>query len=123
MSLPTAAPVQRTVPSAAEHELLVRRLGKPRGARRDLAGERLLRGVLQRLGFRSARGGVGDEDEAVEAADGVAFDHDFAGLADLRLEQRILAQPPHQHAGAAIDEAFGQPFVQGVGQLVLDARA
>ena len=53
----------------------------------------------------------------------MAFDHDLAGLVDFRLEPCILAQPPHQHAGAAIDEALGEPLVQGVGQLVLDARA
>ena len=52
---------------------------------------------------------------------GVAFDHDFAGLADFGFERRVLAQPPHQHAGAAIDEALGQPLVQRIGELVLDA--
>ena len=114
-----AGPAQRAV--GGEHELVVRRLRQPRGARVDLAGERLLRGVLQRLGFGSARRGVGREHEAVEPADGVAFDHDLAGFADLRLELRVLAQPPHQHAGAAVDEALGQPLVQRVGQLVLDA--
>ena len=40
---------------ARQHELGVRRLGKPRGARGDLAGQRLLRGVLQGLRLRAAR--------------------------------------------------------------------
>ena len=51
----------------------------------------------------------------------MALDHDLAGLADFGFELRILAQPPHQHAGAAVDETFGQPLVQRIGQLVLDA--
>ena len=38
-----------------QHELLVRGLREPRGARVDLAGQRLLRGAGKRLGFR-ARG-------------------------------------------------------------------
>ena len=50
----------------------------------------------------------------------MALDHDLAGLADVGLEPGVLAQPPHQHAGAAVDEALGQPLVQCVGELVLD---
>ena len=106
-----------------EHELLVRRLRQPRRARVDLAGQRLLRRAGKRLRFRARGRGVGREHEAVEPADGVAFDHDFAGLADVGFEHRVLAQPAHQHAGAAVDEALGQPLVQRVGQLVLHARA
>ncbi len=107
-------------PSVAEHELLVRRLREPRGARVDLAGERLLRGAGERLGFRARGRCVGREHEAVEPADGVAFDHDFTGLADVGFERGVLAQPAHQHAGAAVDEALGEPLVQRVGELVLD---
>ena len=116
-----ADPAERAV--GGEHELRVGRLRQPRGARLDLAGERLLR--------RGARApwrpdppavGVGREAEAVEPADRVAFDDDFAGLGDFGFQHRVLSQPPHQHAGAAVDEAFGQPLVQRVGQLVLDAR-
>ncbi len=98
----------------------VRRLGKPGGARGDLAGKRFLRGVLQRLGLRSARGGVGQKHKSIETADHMAFDDDFAGFVDLRLKLGVLAQPPHQHAGAAIDEALGEPLVQRVGELVFD---
>ena len=50
----------------------------------------------------------------------MALDHDLAGLVDLRFQHRVLAQPPHQHAGAPIDETFGQPLVQRVGEPVLD---
>ena len=41
-------------------------------------------------------------------------------LSDLGFQHRVLSQPPHQHAGAAVDEALGQPLVQRIGQLVLD---
>ena len=37
-----------------------------------------------------------------------------------RLQRRVFTQPPHQHAGAAIDETLGEPLVQRVGQLVFD---
>src|SRR5437868_926636 len=50
----------------------------------------------------------------------MALDHDLAGLADVSLERRILAQAAHQHAGATIDEALGKPLMQRVGELVLD---
>ncbi len=80
-----AGPAQRAV--GGEHELIVRRLGKPRRARRDLAGERLLRGVLQRLRFRAARRRIRHEDESVEPADDMAFDHDLAGLVEFGIER------------------------------------
>ena len=51
----------------------------------------------------------------------MALDHDLAGLADFGFECRVLSQPPHQHAGAAIDETFGETLVQRIRQLVLDA--
>ena len=53
----------------------------------------------------------------------MAFDDDIAGLVDLRLQRCVFAQPPHQHAGAAIDETLGEPLVQRVGKLVLDAAS
>ena len=111
-------PPDRTV--GREHELPVRRVGEARGARIDLSRQRLLRSTGERFCFRARGRGIGREYEAVEPADGVALDHDVAALADVGLEHRVLAQPAHQHAGAAIDEAFGQSFVQRVRQLVLD---
>ena len=51
----------------------------------------------------------------------MALDDDFAGFRDFRFEHRVLSQPPHQHAGAAVDEALGQTLVQRVGQPVLYA--
>ena len=91
------------------------------GARVDLAGERLLRGGAQRLAFGTRGRGVGGELEAGEPADRVALDDHFAGFGDFGFEHRVLAQPPHQHAGAAVDEALGETLVQRVGQPVLDA--
>ena len=103
-----------------EHELLVRRLRQPRRARVDLAGQRLLRRAGSALASEPAADASGANMKAVEPADGMAFDHDLAGLADFSFEHRVLAQPPHQHAGAAVDEALGQTLVQRIRQLVLD---
>ena len=50
----------------------------------------------------------------------MALDGDFASLSDFSFQHRVLSQPPHQHAGAAVHEAFGQAFMQRIGQLVLD---
>ena len=113
-----AEPADRAI--GGEHDLLVGRLREPRGARVDLARQRLLGGAGQRLGLRAGRRGRRREHEAVEPADHVALDHHLAGLADVGLERRVLAQAPHQHAGAAIDETLGQPLVQRIGQPVLD---
>ena len=50
----------------------------------------------------------------------MALDHDFACLSDFSFQHCVFSKPPHQHAGAAVDEALGQPFVQRIGQLVLN---
>ena len=113
-----ASPAQSAV--VGQHDLIVGCLRKFRGARFDLAGQRFLRGRIERLGFRAGGGGIGREHEAVEPADHMAFDRDFAGLSDFGFQHRVLSQPPHQHAGAAVHEAFGQTFVQRIGQLVFD---
>ena len=121
MSLPTGSPIQRIGAVGGEHELLVGRLREPRGARVDLAGERLLRRrpPAPWLPSRPPSASGANRKPSSRPID-MALDHDFAGLADFGFEHRVLAQPPHQHAGAAIDEALGQPLVQRVGQLVLD---
>jgi len=51
----------------------------------------------------------------------VPLNDDFAGFRDFSFEHCVLAQPPHQHAGPAVNEPLGQTFVQRVGQSVLDA--
>ena len=120
MSLPTsvAGPAQGAV--VGEHDLVVRGLRQLGGARLDLAGQRLLRGGVERLGLGRVGGRGGREHESVEPADHMALDRHFARLSDFGFQHRVLSQPPHQHAGAAIDEAFGQPLMQRIGQLVLD---
>ena len=114
-----ADPAHRAV--GGEHELALRRLlrawWRARRSRRPAPSARR----LQRLGFGARRRGVGDEREAVEPADGVALDHDLAGLVDFGFQCRVLAQPPHQHAGAAVDEALGKALMQRIRELVLDA--
>ena len=86
ISLATASPVQRMVPSDVEHELIVGRGGKFFGARVDFAGQRLLRGRLQRLGVGAGLRRVRRKGESVETADHMAFHDHFAGLADFRIQ-------------------------------------
>ena len=91
------------------------------GARLDLARERLLRGGTQRLALGPGGRRLGGELEAREPPDRVTLDNDIAGFCDFSFEHRVLAQPPHQYAGAAVDKPLGQTLVQRVGQFVLDA--
>jgi hypothetical protein len=102
-----------------EHELGVGRVREAVGARLDLAGERALRRRRERLGVGTTGGRIGREAESIEAADDMPLDHNFACLGDFRFQHRVFSHPPHQHAGAAVDEPFGQPFMQGIGKLVL----
>ena len=50
----------------------------------------------------------------------MALDGHFARLPDFSFQHCVFSKPPHQHAGAAVNETFGQPFVQRIGQLVLN---
>jgi hypothetical protein len=61
-----AEPAQAAV--GGEHDLLVGRMGEPRGARLDLARERFLRGSPQGLAFRTRRCGVGGRTGSPRAA-------------------------------------------------------
>ena len=72
------------------------------------------------------RGRIDAELEAGQVADRLGPDADFAVGGDGH-RQRIgaaRADVAHQHGGAAVDEALGQPLVERVGQPRLDlARA
>ena len=81
------------------------------GTRIDLAGQRAARRGLKRFGFRSCSRRIGDKGEAIEAADLMPLNHNFAGLFDFSFQCRVLAQPPHQHAGAAVDETLGKTLM------------
>src|SRR5689334_17529248 len=50
----------------------------------------------------------------------MALDGYFARLPDFSFQHCVFSKPAHQHAGAAVDEPFGQTFVQRIGQLVLN---
>src|SRR6185295_12461261 len=50
----------------------------------------------------------------------MALNSYFARLSDLSFQHCVFSKPPHQHAGAAINETFGQTFVQRIRQLVLN---
>ena len=69
-----------------QHELVVGGGGELFGARVDLAGQRLLRGRLQRLGVGAGLRRLGRKGEPVEPADHMAFHDHFAGLADFGIQ-------------------------------------
>ncbi len=69
-----------------QHELVVGGGGQFLGARVDLAGQRFLRGRLQRLGVGAGFRRIGRKGESVEPADHMAFHDHFAGLADFRIQ-------------------------------------
>jgi hypothetical protein len=119
ISLPTGAPVQRSVPSKTART----RVGRLRDAGARARSRPRARFARRRAAPwpRSRSGSVGGERETVEPADDMALDHHLAGLLDFSFQCRVLAQPPHQYAGAAIDETLGEPLVQRIRELVLDA--
>ena len=108
-----ASPADRAI--GGQNELIVGCRAQLFGTRVDLAGQRLLRGRLQ--GFRIGTGlcRVGREGESVEAADHMALNDDFAGLADFRIQNAVLPQAAHQYTGTTINETLRKPFMQRVG--------
>ncbi len=92
----------------------------------ELIAEAAFGGGEQEPLVGEARGRIDAEVEPGEVADRLGADADLAIGRD-RHRQRIgsaRADVADQHRGAAVDEALGQPFVQGVGQPRFDlARA
>ena len=89
-----------------QHELLVGRRAEFFGARVDLAGQHLLCRRLQRLRIRSRFRRIWRKGESVEAADRMAFNDHFAGLADFRIQNTVLPQAAHQYTGTAVNETL-----------------
>ena len=105
-SFATASPVQRMVPSDVSTNCVVGRRGEFFGARVDLAGQHLLCCRLQRLGVGSCFRRIWRKGESVEAADRMAFNDHFAGLADFRIQNTVLPQAAHQYTGTAVNETL-----------------
>ena len=103
-----------------QHELIVGRRRQFLGARVDLAGQRFLRGGLQRLGVGAGFGRVGRERKSVETADHMALYDHFAGLADFSIQHAVFPQAAHQYTGPAINETLREPFMQRIGQFIFD---
>ena len=106
---------------AAKRDVFVGGVRDLRQAARDFRAQRAQRSVAHGAAFEAGRSArVGLELQPFEPADEMALDCHLAVLGDAG-EQRIFAlQPFEQRAGAAIDEALRQRFVQCVGKLVLD---
>ncbi len=108
-----AGPADRSL--RCQHKLIVRGGGEFLGARIDFAGQRLLRGGLQRLGLGAGFRRIGRKGESVETADHMALYDHFAGLANFRIQHRIFPQAAHQYTGTAINETLCKPFMQRIG--------
>ncbi len=50
----------------------------------------------------------------------MAFDDDFASLAYLSTQHRVLPQAAHQYTGPTVNETLREPFMQRVGQFIFD---
>ena len=103
-----------------QHELVVGGGGEFFGARVDLAGQRLLRGRLQRLGIGARLRRLWRKGKSVEPADHMAFHDYFAGLADFGIQNAVLPQAAHQYTGTAVNETLREPFMQRIGQFIFD---
>ena len=80
----------------------------------DFAGQRLLRGRLQRFRIGSGFRRVWRKGESIEAANHVAFHDHFASLADFRIQNTVLPQAAHQYTGTSINETLRKPFMQRI---------
>ena len=84
-----AGPSQGAV--IGQDDLVVRGLRQFGRTRLDLAGQCLLRGGVERLGFRAGGGGIRCEHESIEPADHVAFDRHIARFTDFSFQHRVLS--------------------------------
>jgi hypothetical protein len=98
----------------SQHEIVVGRSGQLLGAGVDFAGQRLLRGRLQRLGIGAGFSGIRGEGKAVEAADRVPLDDDLAGLPYFGIQTHVLPQATHQYTGPTVNETLRETFMQRV---------
>ena len=92
------------------------------GALLIFAGEPPLGGGEQHLAVGMARGRIDLEGEAAQAPDRIGADADLALGVDQHRElaRALAAEIAHQHGGAPVDEALGEPLVERVGELLLD---
>src|SRR5690606_41400100 len=100
--------------SGGQGKLAARRLRQFARARSAVAGPGLLRASSQSDALGRAGRAVGRKSETFETANDVTFGGYFTCFRDFTFQGRILAQPPHQDAGAAIDKASREAFMQGI---------
>ena len=97
---------------------VVGRLGQGAGAAVELFAEPAFGGGEQQALVGEPGRLVDPELEADEVADRLGSDADFAvgGDRDRQGVGTARANVAHQHRGAAVDEALGQPLVQRIGK-------
>ena len=90
---------------------LVGRSGKRSGAAGKLADQHLRRGMARGLAVDAVARCVGGEAEAVEPAYIMVLDQNLPVGANLCHDLLLVAQAPHQHAGAPVDETLRQALM------------
>ena len=111
--------------STVRTKLVVGRFDQRSSAAVELVAEAALGSGEEQALVGEARRGVDPELEAGEMTDRFGPDADLAVCGD-RDRQGVgtaRADVAHQHRGAAVDEALGQPLVERVGEARLRPRA
>ena len=85
----------------------------------QLGAERPFRGRAQHAPLHVDAGRLDGVAQALDPPDRLAFDQDRAVVIDRR-QLAVAVQTFEQRLGAPVDEALGQPLVQGIAQRVLD---
>ncbi len=86
----------------------------------DFRGHHRVGCAPQSLGIQLAIGARQGEPEALQRADEMAFEPDFALAVDFGRCHTFVFQVAEQHAGASVDEPLGQALMQRIAQAVFD---
>ena len=87
---------------------------KPVGPQMELRGQRLRRGLRQRLGLIRTAGFIHPKAETFQPSDEFALDGHITLVTDFGHKDLLLLEPPGQNAGPPVHETLGQRAVQGV---------
>ena len=118
MSLATMAPSHHSRPCSLS--VMSRSGASPavRRARKNSPSRPFIAAARRARSWMPAALSAWDEAEAVQLADDLAADGHAAGIVEHDPAGIVLAQMAHQHRGAPVDEALGQPLMQRVGEPV-----
>ncbi len=102
-----------------ERDGVVRGGGERLGAGGQLRRQHLRGSMARGLAVNAVARRIRRELEAVQAADIMVLDQNLTVGADLGHHLLLIAQAPHEYAGAPVDKTLCQAVMKGVGQGVL----